>query len=338
MSVKIKINWNNENVVSESVRIYRADSAFTTTLLPPLLSEIFGDVYEYEDLSVIEDQTYFYMLSAKLDEQEVFTDCFEVSSNIGVKLIDLNLKTITRLSKTGSNNRIRGGAALSNGNFVVGGYDVGTKNSRLSIYDAQFNHIEDIDLGVKIVSFSIIDGKYLCLRQVDKTELYEMSTKNDLSTRMLVSTSVNFINIDGLTQRIAFFNERTCAALDSNSYIVKIAKLNNPSDLSAITSVNPYNIEGKLIKRTASSVISGISMSSNGMELIVITGTYAYENTIRLHHFDLTEAFNLDTANIRYRKDLSGNTGSGFPLSFNDTNHSFVLGEDNGGFCFFKYN
>lgn len=80
MSIKIKINWDNENVVSESVRIYRADSAFTSASLPPILEEIISDIYEYEDLSVIKDQTYFYMLSAKLGEQEVFTECFEVKA------------------------------------------------------------------------------------------------------------------------------------------------------------------------------------------------------------------------------------------------------------------
>ena len=84
MSVKIKINWDNENVVSESVRIYRADSAFTSTSLPPLLTEVIGDVYEYEDLSVTENQTYFYMLSTKLDDQEIFTECFEVKAAISL--------------------------------------------------------------------------------------------------------------------------------------------------------------------------------------------------------------------------------------------------------------
>lgn len=84
MSVKIKINWDNENVVSESVRIYRADSAFTKENLPPVLTEIIGDVYEYEDLTTADGQTYFYMLSAKLGEQEVFTECFEVKAVIDI--------------------------------------------------------------------------------------------------------------------------------------------------------------------------------------------------------------------------------------------------------------
>lgn len=92
MSVKIKINWDNENVVSESVRIYRADSAFTSETLPPLLTEIVGDVYEYEDLTTIEGQTYFYMLSATLGEQEAFTECFDVVAQLGWS--PLNLSTL----------------------------------------------------------------------------------------------------------------------------------------------------------------------------------------------------------------------------------------------------
>lgn len=78
MPVKIKINWDNENIVSESVRIYRADTTFTSATLPPLLVEILGDVYEYEDLTTAVNETYFYMLSTKLGEQEVFSDCYSV--------------------------------------------------------------------------------------------------------------------------------------------------------------------------------------------------------------------------------------------------------------------
>lgn len=78
MSLKVKITWDNVNVVSESVRIYRADSIFASVTLPPLLAEIFGDVDVYEDLAVHEGLTYYYMLSAKLGDQEVFTECFSV--------------------------------------------------------------------------------------------------------------------------------------------------------------------------------------------------------------------------------------------------------------------
>lgn len=98
MSVKVKINWDNENVVSESVRIYRADSAFTSNSLPPLLTEIIGDVYEYEDLTTVQNQTYFYMLSAKLGDQEMFTDCFEVK--VSKSPVDLTfVKALTSPSR-----------------------------------------------------------------------------------------------------------------------------------------------------------------------------------------------------------------------------------------------
>ncbi|QSE47047.1 hypothetical protein JW980_06660 [Acinetobacter johnsonii] len=100
MSVKIKINWDNENVLSESVRIYRADAAFTSNTLPPLLTEIIGDVYEYEDLTTVEDQTYFYMLSAKLGDQEVFTECFEVEAK-GFTALDIDLVASTQASLWG---------------------------------------------------------------------------------------------------------------------------------------------------------------------------------------------------------------------------------------------
>lgn len=90
MSVKIKINWDNENVVSESVRIYRADTLITTPAQEMLIATIFGNVYEYEDLTTAEGQTYYYMLSAKLGKQEVFTECYEVKVDLPPKVVELN--------------------------------------------------------------------------------------------------------------------------------------------------------------------------------------------------------------------------------------------------------
>lgn len=95
MSIKIKINWDNGNAVSESVRIYRADTAFTSASLPPILDEIFGDIYEYEDLTVTEGNTYFYMLSATLDSQEKFTACYEVDAALSPT--DPSFSTVTML-------------------------------------------------------------------------------------------------------------------------------------------------------------------------------------------------------------------------------------------------
>ena len=63
MSLKIKITWDDNNVISEGARIYKSNVAFTSTTLPPIYDEVGYGVEIYEDFDVIEDQTYFYMLS-----------------------------------------------------------------------------------------------------------------------------------------------------------------------------------------------------------------------------------------------------------------------------------
>lgn len=76
--LKVKITWNNENVVTESIRIYKKNVTFSKTSLPAVLAEITDlSVLAYEDLAVNENETWYYMLSAKLGEQEVFSPCFE---------------------------------------------------------------------------------------------------------------------------------------------------------------------------------------------------------------------------------------------------------------------
>lgn len=82
MSVKIKINWDDLNVISEGVRIYKSASEFTSSSLPAVYTTVAYGVDEFEDLNVVENQTYFYMLSCFLGEQEVFTECFEVNASI----------------------------------------------------------------------------------------------------------------------------------------------------------------------------------------------------------------------------------------------------------------
>lgn len=101
MSIKIKIHWDNENAVFESVQIYRSDSIFTPANLPAVLEEIVGDVYEYEDLDISGDQTYFYMLSAKLGEREVFTECYKVET-IGDVELSINGNAVLSIEKGSS--------------------------------------------------------------------------------------------------------------------------------------------------------------------------------------------------------------------------------------------
>lgn len=82
MSIKIKINWDDLNVISEGVRIYKNASAFTSSSLPAVCATVAYGVDEFEDLDVVENQTYFYMLSCFLGEQEVFTECYEVLAEL----------------------------------------------------------------------------------------------------------------------------------------------------------------------------------------------------------------------------------------------------------------
>lgn len=101
MSVKIKITWDDLNVISEGVRIYKNASAFTSNSLPAVYATVAYGVAEFEDLDVVEKQTYFYMLSSFLDEQEVFTDCSEVNTESASP--DPQLSTVTLLMQFDAN-------------------------------------------------------------------------------------------------------------------------------------------------------------------------------------------------------------------------------------------
>ena len=102
MSVKIKITWDDLNVISEGVRIYKNASTFTSSSLPAVYATVAYGVAEFEDLDVVEKQTYFYMLSSFLDEQEVFTDCYEVEIPESAPP-DPQLSTVTLLMQFDAN-------------------------------------------------------------------------------------------------------------------------------------------------------------------------------------------------------------------------------------------
>ena len=82
MSIKLKIGWTDNNVITEGVRIYRSSMPFEVNTLPEVYAEIVDGSLFYEDFDVIDGQTYFYMLSCFVSELEVFTECFEVIATI----------------------------------------------------------------------------------------------------------------------------------------------------------------------------------------------------------------------------------------------------------------
>lgn len=83
MSIKIKTSWTDNNAIVEGVRIYKSTASFDVNTLPAIYAEILDGGDFYEDLNVIEGQTYFYMLSCFLGEQEVFTECYEIVASKG---------------------------------------------------------------------------------------------------------------------------------------------------------------------------------------------------------------------------------------------------------------
>lgn len=86
MSIKIKTSWTDSNVIIEGVRIYKSSVNFDVSSRPAVYAEILDGSEFYEDLNVAEGQTYFYMLSCFLGEQEVFTECYEVKAELALWL------------------------------------------------------------------------------------------------------------------------------------------------------------------------------------------------------------------------------------------------------------
>lgn len=82
MSIKIKTSWVDSNAIIEGLRIYKSLEEFDAAGRPEPLVEILDGADFYEDFDVVEDQTYFYMLSCFLGDQEVFTECYAVNTTL----------------------------------------------------------------------------------------------------------------------------------------------------------------------------------------------------------------------------------------------------------------
>ncbi|WP_445346255.1 LamG domain-containing protein [Acinetobacter bohemicus] len=91
MSIKIKTSWTDSNVIIEGVRIYKSLTFFDVSNRPVPLVEIRDGAEFYEDFDVVVDQTYFYMLSCFMGEQEVLTECYEVKTKQPPRDLHFNL-------------------------------------------------------------------------------------------------------------------------------------------------------------------------------------------------------------------------------------------------------
>lgn len=309
MSVKIKINWDNENVVSESVRIYRADSIFTPTSLPPLLTEIFGDIYEYEDLTTVENQTYFYMLSCLLGDQEVFTECFEVLSTPHNPEIIVNFSEITQTFIAKLPNsviRSRGLSPIPNSN-----------NYLALIYDTQAKLVEVDPTGVIIKSllFGAYDvytcqfsDKGLVLRVIKSNKdgwgvrTYVLTTAYDISTAILSSSALLPASTNGYNVFL-FANPKTFYAATTPSNNIKKISLNNNYDFNSVASEVDFYIYTDFSQLG----ISGIIFSETGFTALAMLGSFSgsYQQIVSLN---LTAPFDLQSYSVVKSVNLNKDT------------------------------
>ena len=343
MSVKIKINWDNENVVSESVRIYRADSAFTSNNLPPLLAEIVGDVYEYEDLSVIRDQTYFYMLSAKLGEQEVFTECFEIVAEDSIDFLQLtipafNASTIVATYLQSGNFASADSFIFNNisGEYIVGGIFAGGGYG-LRKYSASGIQVETFSFSGIVDSFALSkNGKKLFIRSGATLYQYNLTQSFILAGAVIVGTFNNFAGLNVDNSSTIFVNEKVTLSKIYSATTLILTHLTSAYDLSNVEDQQEVDVLSKLTLRNASAKITSMLMSDDGLKLLLCTGSW-YTTNQRFHVLNLSTAFDLTTASQSSYKDLTFNFTRGTPMGFNSAEGFIVVGDASGGLLKLKY-
>lgn len=62
--MEIKLNWNNETVGLDSIKVYRSTTTFSKTTLPEPLAIISGQSTSFSDESVVRGVTYYYRLGS----------------------------------------------------------------------------------------------------------------------------------------------------------------------------------------------------------------------------------------------------------------------------------
>lgn len=298
MSVKIKINWDNENVVSESVRIYRADSAFTPTSLPPLLTEIIGDVYEYEDLTTVENRTYFYMLSATLGEQEVFTECFNVSAENNEILVNFTAKNLIKIfSLASSVIRARGLCKLSSGNYLALIFESGNKlievnesgtviktlnlGTGFDVYSCQFTD-DGLSLHVFTATHTAAYRRYTLSAAYDINTAVQSFSQNSLFTDQIMHTGLIFAS-----PRIAY-------AFPSSGGSLRKITLDADYDFASVTT---NELLQDNVKFSNSPTLSLFFSKSGKTALMTFGGWQSSQNTIKT--YTLSSAFDMKTATVK---------------------------------------
>lgn len=292
MSIKVKIAWDNNNAISEGVRIYRSDMIFTPSNLPDVLFTVTG-FNEYDDTNVEKGQTYFYMLSCILGEQEVFTECFEilVKKNEDSLLFAEALATATEkyihtsafISRCAFN--LDGSHAFATGGTISSGeiatFSV-TQNYVLKTTDLKISTFKDVSKGSSIQNFQFFgDGADLLVTHLSPFSItrYRLHTPFDLSTFTEIATWTSFdsklagvfyISMDGMW----------LYHCSRNDLVVNTYQLKNFCDLSGFLSKksNQWSSYGSI--PTGVNELNGFVVSSDGLSLWLIGQRFNVPNSI----------------------------------------------------------
>lgn len=80
MAIEIELDWLNPNTEPTTVKIYKGLEPFTKETLPPVLVSLEGkDIIDrYIDKEVVENKTYYYMLSCQYEDQVWYSECLSI--------------------------------------------------------------------------------------------------------------------------------------------------------------------------------------------------------------------------------------------------------------------
>lgn len=294
MSIKLKIGWEDDNVIIEGVRIYKSDNEFNTNTLPLQTVEITDGSLFYEDFDVIENETYFYMLSYFLGEREAFTECFEVFAGGNEIKVDFSAAIVEKLFTLPSSNlRARGFCKLESGNYLALIYDT---SSKLIELNASGEIIKTYDLGSGDSYTCQFTNEGLSLH-IFKTSapyyrLFSLSVAYDINsaTQITSSNSIFFAN-QALYSYISFATPRLvyAAGVLSGNHKMRKITLSNDYDLSSIVSNMDLGVFANL---------RALYFSPSGSTAIAIQSNWGdSKNTVQT--FELITPFDLATATAK---------------------------------------
>lgn len=245
MSIKLEIGWTDSNVIIEGVRIYKKQQAFDVSTRPQPLVEVTDGSLFYEDLDVIENQTYFYMLSCFLGEQEVFTECFEVVAELPSPYTGIYIVATEGDASTAS--------LLSDALAALG----------VEIYSKTFSQITTIPSDAKLIIAPFLDGTKASVT----SNLTNLKSKFDAGIPLILiaaggtatSSALTFTNQVGISERFTDVSSTNSIDIVNNTVLTP-----------------PFNSDQTaVIVRESSYYMAGISTPASNAKVFAKKGSIA---------------------------------------------------------------